>query len=223
MTVALRKKFKKMKDLSEKMNLMTSLKIFPVCGAHRVEACKQLAEQNQDPKWLIWEGCKVIAPPGGEDWEHRVQILGYYDNVPFGKRITFYEQMVFCRRKYQQSWMHPSGHGLRHPAKQMKTEMRKYIRSIFGQSDPAVQAVMGLLHRPQSVWLKVVQIMKGDVQASPDKKEFKRLTSCHSLHSCSGLPDDMCEALLTRIICERVDNTTSKRYGSSAQSRSSSS
>ena len=179
---------------------MMSLGLFACCGAHRVQASREIAEETGDKKWLLWDAVKVIAPPEGDEWVDRVQILGYYDNIPFGQRLSFKDQMCFVRRKLEDTWMNAEGDGLKEPQQSTKQEFRTYIKSIFGGSDGVVQAVQGLLLRPASVWNLVVCLMKGDVKEAPDHKEFHPLTSAHSLHSFSGLPHDMAEELLIKII-----------------------
>ena len=198
---------------AERITLLRSVGLFPVCGHHRVIASRQLAEELHDPSWLLWH-CKIVAPPAGQEWADRLVILGLYDNRPFGARLTFLDCMLAARRGYLQRFCQPDEPGkLRAPEAQTRTELGDYVRVVCdARSRPTQSYTIGLLHRSNLVWNAVVQLMRGQVR-NPKEGKWKPLRSAATFYSFVSLPDDMVYDLLTRVINREITMAEANRLG----------
>ena len=77
-----------------------------------MQASIELAKEKADLGHLLnWANVKVIAPPAGPGWVWCVKILGFYDNLPFGKRMSFADNMIFLRREYVDLYQREDGVG----------------------------------------------------------------------------------------------------------------
>jgi hypothetical protein len=144
-------------------------------------------ENPQEYKDIVhWHNVRVIAPPAGEVWEHAVKILGIYDNLPFGQRMMFGDNMAFLRREFVTKYMSDTGYGFREP----ETENRKAFRTTVSQLlqiDPTTQASklsasFAILSKPHEVYDLVKKIIVSDVK-NPDDGEWKPLGSCQTIHA----------------------------------------
>ena len=183
----------------EKVNLLVSLGLFPCCGHHRVIASKELAEEDPENEWmLIWSGVKVICPPEGRRWENSVRILGYYDNLQFGTRLSFAEQMAWLRREYVDKYMREDGDGYIDPVVHKKAFRKKIAAVLQSSHAQTVQSAEGLLVRPPALYSLVRRILNGEV----DHPEipFSALGGSTSLHFLATMPNDVFEGLLKDII-----------------------
>ena len=200
--------------LAERTTLLRTVGLFPVCGHHRVVASKQLAEETNDASWLLWAGCKIVAPPEGQEWSDRLILVGLYDNRPFGARLTFFDRMMAARRGYLQRFCEPDEPGrLRAPEAQTRTDLGEYVRVICDARSAASQSyVIGLLNRPHNVWGAVVQLMRGEVR-NPKQGKWKPLNSAASFYSFVSLPDDMVYDLLCRVINRELSIVEANRQG----------
>ena len=186
-----------------KLNLLYSLGLFPACGHHRVVASKELAEESEENAWMVeWTGVKVIAPPAGAKWVSCVRILGFYDNLPFGTRLSFAEQMKYLRREYVTRYMPRSGYGFKNPGPDRKA-LRKKIEAILQtHHSQTVTSAMQLLVRPPAIYTLINRILVGDVK-NPEVP-FCTLGGPTTLHHLAPLPDDMVESLLLQVIDRKI-------------------
>ena len=216
MTEELREDFKEMESEEEKKNLLISLKLFPACGHHRVEASKELAREQPDEMgdMLIWDNVKVIAPPGGSMWVDCVRILGIMDNLPFGRRLGFADHMTFLRREYVEKYMPAEGHGFRKPASENARKFRETCRKVFGISGTSskLTAAIGLLSRSHAVYDLVHKVIVGDVKEHPTQL-FVPLGSPMTIHCFAQLPDDLCIELLLKVVNREIQISDANKQG----------
>jgi hypothetical protein len=153
----------------------------------------------------VWRGVKVIAPPAGQNWEYAVRILGVYDNIPVGQRMSFADNMAFLRREYEDNYMPLSGlGGFKEPEAENKKAFRKEIQTIFGLRQPGstANAVIGLVARSNAMYDLVRKILTGDVKESSEP--FNTLGGPMTLHVFAQLSDEICIELLEKVVDRKM-------------------
>ena len=151
---------------------------------------------------MEWSGVKVIAPPAGAKWVSCVRILGFYDNLPFGTRLSFAEQMKFLRREYVTRYMPRDGHGFKNLGPDRKALRKKVEAILQTHHSQTVTSAMHLLVRPPAIYTLINRILVGDVK-NPEIP-FCTLGGPTTLHHLAPLPDDMVESLLLQVIDRKI-------------------
>ena len=202
----------------ERITFFKSIELFPVCGHHRVQASIELAEETKKKEWLIWNNVKIVAPPEGEEWEDNIRLLGIYDNRPFGKRMSFYDQMVMVRRQYVNKYMDPDNEGhLKKPIKKTMSEFQSWIAAVCDcRSATAKSNYATFVNRSEVIWNMLVQLMLGHVK-NAHEDHWHNLNAPSTLHAMGGLPDSMVAPVLQRIINREIDIKTANAEMQAAQ------
>jgi len=191
-----------LKDMEqeEKVNLLVSAGLFPACGHHRVIASRELAEEEEDFEWVLkWSGVKVLCPPEGQRWVNSVRILGFYDNLKFGKQMTFAEDMAYLRREYVSKYMTTDGKGYKEPVSKNKAAFRKKISAVLQtKHSQTIGSAEGLLARPPSTYGLIRRVLNGDVEKP--EIPFNTVGGATTLHHLACLPNNLVEGYLLKVI-----------------------
>ena len=186
-------------DSAAKVSLLLSLGLFPACGHHRAVASVRLAKQLNTDEYKIWS-VKVIAPPAGKDWDERIRTLGYFDNLPFGTRLSLRDKMLYIRRDFVDNHSDTSGNWLE-PVEEHKANFRKYLKTYLGStSSQTLQSWQGLICRPSNLWSMVLKIMDPTKVHNLPGEDYRPLKAPNSVHALASLPNEQMHDLLKKII-----------------------
>jgi hypothetical protein len=169
-------------------------------------------------KWgnlKYWRGVKVLAPPAGDYWEYAIKILGIYDNIPVGQRMSFADNMAFLRREYETKYMPLTGEGgFKDPEGENKKLFRKEVQTVLGLASAggATTAAVGLLARSNTMYDLVRKVLTGDVKPAPEP--FNPLGGAMTLYVFAQLPDEICIELLEQVVERKI---TVQQAGSRAK------
>jgi len=161
----------------------------------------ELAAETGEQEWNMWHNVKIVLPPAGAVWEDHLRLLGVFDNRPFGKRMSFYDQAVMVRRAYEKKFMDPDNAGtLRKPVKQTMSAFQKWIAAVCDvRSATARSNYASFVNRSEAVWKLLVVLMLGQVK-NPAEGQWYNLNAPTTLHAMGGLPDSMVIPRLVRLI-----------------------
>ena len=196
------------------MSLLLSLGLFPACGHHRAVASVALAKETKNVNYKMWN-VKVIAPPAGKEWDERIRTLGYFDNLPFGTRLSLKDKLVFMRRDWTANHADQDGNW-KEPVDEHKATFRTYLRTYLGgASNQTLYSWQGLIGRPVALWHLVLKIMDANKVQNKQGEEFKPLKAPNSVHAIAALPNDQFTDIMNKIVARKLSvraaNDTAKK------------